>query len=245
MMANVGGAPAGILTLLGDLRRELPERDARCRATADKLDLYVSDELDGIDVKLRHPSVWEHLKGCGSCRREYDSLLELLVAEMASELPELPEGHEALSANESMLEPWRVTIRSASGSDAGNLVFVFSPAYLEQSLFPASRSASSYRGSAQPVSGTALLASFDSDTPLGEVIIDVEAIPVSDDPWQRILQITAKTECSPTAAELHWGDRTWRGTFDRDGMISLGPVSLGALAEYGPEQFRLDIALGS
>jgi hypothetical protein len=56
---------------------------ARCSA---KLDLLVSDWLDGVDMARRHPSAWQHLRLCRRCREGFEALADMLVLEMAGGL---------------------------------------------------------------------------------------------------------------------------------------------------------------
>lgn len=61
-----------------------------CDAVIAQLDLFVHDELRGVDVYTRHPRAWQHLQVCSDCRAEHDTLLELLIAEARGELAALP-----------------------------------------------------------------------------------------------------------------------------------------------------------
>jgi hypothetical protein len=76
------------------------------------LDLFVHDELTGLDVRSRHPRMWQHLQVCTGCRAEHDSLLEMLVAEAAGKLEDLPPLR--IAASPPSAAPWRVVIEAPS-----------------------------------------------------------------------------------------------------------------------------------
>ena len=99
------------------------------------LDLFVSDELDGVDVRLRHPRMWQHLQLCADCRADHDRLLGMLAAEIEGRLPALPPRPAPLQQH---AEPWRLEIVPTAGRSRPVLQFIFAPAYLRQSLRPVS-----------------------------------------------------------------------------------------------------------
>jgi len=55
------------------------EMSAACRDFWEAFDLYLSDDLAGVDVRERYPSLWRHLQECPLCRREYEEWRELLA----------------------------------------------------------------------------------------------------------------------------------------------------------------------
>jgi len=108
-----------------------------CEDCMNQLDLFVSDELNGLDVRQQHPNLWAHLQMCESCRQEYEQLRDLLTRERQGdlespppfELPRLP-----FLAPQPVTLPWySVVDRSGEGAHL-SLQFPFAPAYLQHSL---------------------------------------------------------------------------------------------------------------
>jgi hypothetical protein len=220
---------AGLRALLGDLVEEPERADSECATVRGKLDLYVSDELDGLDVRARHPTLWNHLQTCAACRLEHDSLLDLLAAEARGELTPLPARPPAVLAP--VEPPWRAVI-VPSDKPRPELLFVFAPAYLRQSLRPIT-TAAGLRVAEQRPSWDTLLVSYLGDTPAGEVMVQVYARPDASDPAMCLLTVVAVAEPMPHAVSLEWGGQTLEATLGPDGDGQLGPVPLAALDESG------------
>jgi hypothetical protein len=220
---------AGLRALLGDLVEEPDRADSECATVRGKLDLYVSDELDGLDVRARHPALWQHLQTCTACRQEHDSLLDLLAAEARGELTPLPARPPAVRAPAEL--PWRVVF-NPSDKPRPELLFVFAPAYLSQSLRPAA-TAAGLRVAEQHPTWDTLLVSYLGETPAGEVMVQVYARPDASDPASCLLTIVAVAEPMPRAVSLSWGEQTLETVLSPDGNGQLGPVPLAALDESG------------
>ncbi len=97
---------AGMRSLWSDLSESSDLPGDESGDMLENLDLFVSDELDGVDVRLRHPSVWRHLQVCAVCREVHDELLDLMVAMGQSDLLELP--------------PFKVTAQPAPAARPGS-----------------------------------------------------------------------------------------------------------------------------
>jgi hypothetical protein len=52
--------------------------DIGCDECFERLDEYVELELRGANADARIPGMREHLRGCGACREEHESLRALL-----------------------------------------------------------------------------------------------------------------------------------------------------------------------
>ena len=128
---------AGLAALWDDLRVTPPAKlDAECESVQMNLDLFVSDELDGVDVRVRHPRIWQHLQVCGDCRAAHDSLFDMLSAEAQGALAVLPP--RPAVKGKSPAETWRLRLLPAADARPA-LLFVFAPSYLRQSLQPFER----------------------------------------------------------------------------------------------------------
>jgi len=57
------------------------EPEIGCDECFDRLDVYVDAEVHGADPDAVVPGMRPHLAGCGACREEYESLLELRRSE--------------------------------------------------------------------------------------------------------------------------------------------------------------------
>jgi len=190
-----------------------------------KLDLYVSDELDGINVHGRHPDVWSHLQLCPLCRQEHDSLIDLLTAEARGELTALPPRAPMVRA--SAEPPWRVFFET-EGRARPELLFVFAPVYLRQSLRPA-HVAKGLRIAEPRPSLDSLLVSYLDDTPAGEVMVQLSARPDAIDPSSCFLKVVAVAEPMPRVVTLTWAGQTFEATFNADGDAQFGPMPLAPL----------------
>ena len=106
MTQSFDSTAAGLRALLQDRRAAPWSPRGECDAVIAQLDLFVHDELRGVDVCARHPRAWQHLQVCVDCRAEHDMLLELLLAEARAELAALP--------------PRKITMRSPGGHTPGD-----------------------------------------------------------------------------------------------------------------------------
>lgn len=220
---------AGLRALLGDLVEEGERADSECITVRGKLDLYVSDELDGLEVRARHPTLWKHLQTCAACRLEHDSLLDLLAAEARGELTPLPARPPAVLAAAEL--PWRVVVNPAD-RPRPELLFIFAPEYLRRSLRPVATAAGLRIADQHPTWDT-LLVSYLGDTPAGEAMVQVYARADASDPASCLLTVVAVAEPMPRAVSLNWGGQTLETTLGPDGDGQLGPVPLAALDEDG------------
>jgi hypothetical protein len=192
----------------------------------EQLDLFVHDELNGLDVRSRHPRVWQHLQVCADCRAEHDSLLDLLVAEAQGLLKPLPPRSSTLQ-RPSIFQPWRTVIENLPGQPRPALVFVFAPVYLQQSLRPA---VGATRRDQAASGRETLLLSYYGALGAGEVMVQIYGRPWSAGSSDYRLALVAVSEPMPGAAVLTWGDQTWTFQLGPDGDAEFGPVSLAPLA---------------
>jgi hypothetical protein len=226
---------AALRAVLEDLAPAPSLRNEGCETTQMHLDLFVSDELDGVDVRLRHPRMWQHLQLCADCRADHDRLLGMLAAEIEGRLPILPPRRAAPPPVRE--EPWRLEIVPARGRERPALQFIFAPAYLRQSLRPAA--AAGLRAAGEPPADRLLLSYLGAPVE-GEVMVQLYAQPAAQDPQagrtERVtLALIAAGEPMPTAAELTWGGRTWAVALGQDGEAVIGPVPAAALSEDRPD----------
>lgn len=232
---------AGLAALWDDLRATPPAKlAAECENARMNLDLFVSDELDGADVRVRHPRIFGHLQVCGECRAAHDSLFDLLSAEAQGVLADLPP--RPVFNSKSATETWRLQFLPATDQARPALLFVFAPSYLRQSLQPLSAAG---RRSVVGMAADRLLLSHTGETPAGEVIVQLYARPDAADPTVLRLALVAVGEPMPAAAELTWGGQTWAVPLGPDGDGVCGPVPVAALdqAQFAPEAFCLRLVM--
>lgn len=232
---------AALRALLRDLAQPSSQpRAEECEVFLANLDLFVSDELDGVDVRQRHARAWRHLQQCPDCREEHDRLFALLAAEMAGRLPTLPPRRAAPAATPD--EPWRLEVAPALDRARPTLQFIFAPAYLRQSL----RSAG--MGGVRAADGPPadrLLLSYLGAPAGGEVMVQLYARSEPEAPADALrLALIAAGEPMPTAAELTWGGRSRAVALGPDGEALIGPVSASDLleersTEAAPDAFSL------
>lgn len=229
---------AGLRALLEDLREPAPAPDDECVRMLEHLDLFVSDELDGVDVRARHPAMWRHLQVCAACRTEHNEFFDLLAAEMRGELLPAPARPAPPPAVEQS-QPWRVAFEPQGAEQRPTLLFVFARSYLGQSLRPAA--AAGNRATA-PAGHDRLLLSYLGELAGGEVLVQIYARPLAADPTRCTIAIVAAGEPAPRAVQLTWGRQTFApAALDADGAAELGPVPLADLTggEPGPAAFAL------
>jgi hypothetical protein len=223
--------------LAGDTSLALEQE---CAVMQMNLDLFVSDELDGADVRLRHPHLWRHLQVCETCREDHDRLLDMLSAEAEGRLAQLPPRPAVPLVGR--VEPWRVEIVPAPGRERPTLQFVFAPSYLRQSLRPAA--VAGVRG-ASDLPADRLLLSYLAAPAEDEVMVQLYAHPDARRPGAGDLtfSLIAAAEPMPTSAELTWGERTWTVALGPDGDATIGPVPAADLpsdpAQAGACSLRL------
>jgi len=223
---------AALRAVLEDLASPAPSpRAEECEAFQMHLDLFVSDELDGVDVRLRHPQMWRHLQLCAECREDHDRLFGMLAAEIEGRLPARPPRPGAPPPLREA--PWRLEVVPAPGRPRPVLQFIFAPAYLRQSLRPVA--AAGLRAADQPLSDRLLLSYLGAPAE-AEVMVQLYAQPAAPDlqvgRTERVtLALVAAGEPMPTAAELTWGSRTWAVALGQDGDAFIGPVPVAELAD--------------
>ncbi|MDQ1301460.1 MAG: hypothetical protein QG637_1382 [Chloroflexota bacterium] len=224
---------AALRAVLADLAPLAPTpRGEGCETAQMHLDLFVSDELDGVDVRRRHLQIWQHLQLCEDCRADHDRLFSMLAAEIEGRLPALPPRRAAPPpAHE---EPWRLEVVPASGPARPALQFIFAPAYLRQSLRPA---AVTGRRAADAPAADCLLLSYLGAPATGEVMVQLYAQPAPA--GALTVALVAAGDPMPTTAELTWGGRAWTVTLGQDGEAVIGPVPAAALSEERPAAFSL------
>ena len=230
---------AGLRALLSDLAAHEPLIAHECAMVQEKLDLYVSDELDGRDVHVRHPDLWRHLQGCVICRAEHDDLLKLLTLDAQGQLAALlPRRTNSAPAPQAS---WQMQFGSVQSSARPALTFVFAPTYLRQSLRPAAGVPGTRLAESGPVRSDILLLSYMGDTPTGEAMVQLYARRTADDPAHCLLTVVAAAEPMPQAAVLVWGGKEFEAMLTPDGNGSFPAVPLAVLeaAEAPAEGFAL------
>lgn len=65
-------------TLIRTLRAARPEQ-VGCRECFEKLDRFAEEVLAGKSPARAMPLIQEHLNRCGSCREEFEALMDALV----------------------------------------------------------------------------------------------------------------------------------------------------------------------
>lgn len=216
---------AGLRALLEDVLEGAAAASNECDAMRANLDLYVHDELEGQDAAARQPGLWAHLQICAECRQQHDMLLSLLTAEARGDLSPLPPQPAVAAAPDA--PPWHLALEPATGQRP-SLLFVFLPAYLQDSL-RRGRTSAGWRGApGQPGSDTLLL-SYLGETEAGEAMVQVYARPVAGEPEQCMFTVIAVSEPMPRVAWLVWGEQQLETALDADGVGQLGPVSLSLL----------------
>ncbi len=234
-MAEHEHLQAGLRALLEDLLEDAPATGDECDVMRRNLDLYVDDELEGRDAAGRQPALWAHLQGCATCRQEHDTLLALLKAELRGELASLPPRPAVTPVSD--MAPWRLLLAPGAGARP-ELLFVFWPAYLRDSLRP-HRTAEGWRGApGQPASDTLLL-SYLGETPAGEAMVQVYARPLAGEPAHCLLIVVTAAEPMPRAAVLAWGEHTLTVALDPEGAGQFGPVPLSALDHPAADAFSI------
>jgi hypothetical protein len=236
---------AGWRVLLGDLLDQPASLPESCAAVLTSLDLYVSDELEGVDVRARHPAFWAHLQGCSECRAEYLELRDLLQAESDGAVAAFAAGGlESPSQSPGPVDVWRLAIEPIAGRREPALQFIFAPVYLRQSLRGDS---GAYRARAVPRSrvyesplsgeddreGGVLLLSYLGDTPGGEMIVTLRAQP-EEAGELALLLLQVVGDFSLRLAQLMWAGQRWQAEIGPDGYARLGPVPLAILDQAPP-----------
>jgi hypothetical protein len=234
MTQSFDSATAGLRALLQDVLDAPRSPRGECDAVIAQLDLFVHDELRGVDVRARHPRAWQHLQVCADCRAEHDTLLDLLAAEAHGELAPLPP--RRIVASPPVAQPWRLVFEPLADHPRPALAFVFAPAYLLRSLQPAA--VGGRRGGLAPPAD-ALILSYLGEAGGGEVSVQVYARPVRGDPAHCTLALIAVGEPMPAAAALAWGGQTWQQPLSPDGDAEFGPLPLAALSHSPAEAFSL------
>lgn len=230
---------AGLRALLSDLAAYEPPIAHECAMVQEKLDLYVSDELEGHDVQVRHPDLWRHLQGCVICRAEHDDLLKLLTLDAQGLLAALPPRRTNIAP--APQAPWQVQFGSAHSSARPALTFVFAPTYLRQSLRASAGVQGMRLAETGPVYGDTLLLSYMGDTPTGEAMVQLYARPSANDPAHCLLTVVAAAEPMPRAAVLIWGGEAFEAvlTPDGDGAFPAVPLAVLEAAGASAEGFAL------
>jgi len=234
---------AGMRSLLSDLAEVQDMPGGECRAMRENLDLLVSDELDGIDVRVRHPNLWRHLQVCAVCREAHDDLLELMTMMEAPAQQELPP--LKMVAEPPPAEPWHLLVEMLPDRPGASLLFLFAPDYLQKSLQPVARFGKGQRAVFDParIGADRLLLSYLGEIEGHEVMVQLYARPDADDPSHCTLSVVAVGDPMPSAVALTWGGQPWNAALGPDGDAHLGPVPLAALTgpDLSPEFFSLRI----
>jgi hypothetical protein len=113
------------------------EREPGCTDVRPLVELYVSDEMEGRDVRCEHPLIWQHLQDCLGCREEYELLYDVLTREKRGQLavPEMPASwHLPFQQTRERGSPWTVDL--ARGKQFFRLTFALASWYIEGLLSP-------------------------------------------------------------------------------------------------------------
>ncbi|MDH7487114.1 MAG: hypothetical protein QHJ81_12665 [Anaerolineae bacterium] len=212
---------------------------ALCADCMSRLDLFVSDELDGLDVRRLHPELWEHLQACERCREEYDHLRTLVILEQEggllppppTELPRLP-----FLAPEPAPPPWRV--EQSEQGDHLSLHFFFAPVYLQYSLiidYPVP----AHRGIALAGPTPILLLTDIIEVHDQQVVVIATARRSSEDTQTFDLDVAMVTELALAEAPtviLRWGDREYHAALDASGQTQFAGLPLDMLTTATDDQ---------
>ena len=229
----------GWRALLADLLDQPVALPGACAAMLSNLDLYVSDELDGVDVRSRHPDLWAHLQNCSECRAEYLDLRDLLSAELRGEIPEIVAGGLELPAQRRELaDAWEVAVEQVQGRREPALLFIFGPGYLWQSLRSSlhRRPASGTRAEESSLTGATpagdiLLVSYLDETPGGEISVELRArLEKSGDQALLVAQVVGEFTFTRGATDV---GRTTMAGRDRAGWP--GYPGTGSFGRAGPD----------
>jgi len=202
-----------------------------CRDFREALDFYLDDDLAGVDVRERYPSLWRHLQECAFCRREYEEWRELLARSREGTLKApvrtsprplsflRPQAREAA---------WTTWLRSRIGGHPLELRFTFARSYLLGLLAP---SCPAFRGAQKPAEKVLLLSEV---VPLGQqrsLTVELWAIPEPEG-----LRIQAVATGSPQLPSKLWATLIWAGEahtapLDEKGEVTFEGVSLKQLKE--------------
>ncbi len=207
-----------------------------CAACQNNLDLYLTAESNGDDVKFLYPTVWRHLQTCRDCVQVYLHLKELLIVG-PNELPAgnmpvlLPEQLPFLSPPTAQ-SPWITRLRSQLTGAPFNLSVQFNLEYLK-TLFTLPAFAPTREVVAIPSDVQLLL---HQPVVIGEQTLTIELTysqPVNQ-PDKINLQATVVCDGPLPAnlmAQLTWADQTCHASVTPEGTVNFGYVSLTALKE--------------
>ena len=236
---------AGMRSLLWDLSEAQDLSGGECGAMRENLDLFVSDELDGVDVCVRHPNLWRHLQVCAVCREMHDELLDLMMmmeSPIQHELPPLE-----MTAEPPPAEPWHLLMETLPDRPGASLLFLFAPDYLQKSLQSMPSSRKGQRAVFDPgrIGEDRLLLSYLGEIEGHEVMVQLYARPDVKDASHCTLSVIAVSDPMPSSVALTWGGQPWQATLGPDGDAHLGPVPLAALSgpDLYPEFFSLRVVL--
>jgi len=208
-----------------------------CEDCMNRLDLFVSDELDGLDVRRQHPYLWAHLQACESCRQEYEQLRDLLTRELRGDLLS-PPPHELPRLP--FLSPKAVPIWQANVVEEGVgeeyrlcMCFRFDLAYLQQSLI-ARQYAPARRGVARAASEEPTLLLADVVNIRGhKVAVQAHARCSEETPGTFCLDVNVATSLdvaeTPTVI-LTWANKQYHALLDASGQARFAELPLQMLA---------------
>lgn len=107
-----------------------------CREVQEVLDVYLSDELKGHDVRLAYPEVWQHIQTCANCQYEHDTLLDALSERDREDVPDFTPVPRPLS----FLQPkddharWISSLTSRLAGASFGLHILLNPDFLRKKL---------------------------------------------------------------------------------------------------------------
>ncbi|HEX8683741.1 MAG TPA: hypothetical protein VF707_15595 [Ardenticatenaceae bacterium] len=201
-----------------------------CTDCEELLDIYVTDELAGREVRGQYPAVWHHLLGCERCGLLYEMLLESLAPEEGA-LERLTAGAWPAA----LVQPWVTRLWEGAKRHHFRLEFTFNPGYLQTLRAPLPvtlRSATSpahhqhlllhetVQVADEPL--TVELTGTRPATRTDELALEVQVQVLEGAPLPR-----------PLRAQLTWGDEERIATLDEQGRATLGTVRLASLEKEG------------
>lgn len=123
-----------------------------CHEVQSVLDVYISDELKGRDVRAEHLEIWQHILTCASCRREYEVLAAALSVDDVEAVPDFTPALRPLSFLQPRGDParWNSRIRSRLMGASFGFHILLNPDFLKSKFASGlpRQSAETYRSDA-------------------------------------------------------------------------------------------------
>jgi hypothetical protein len=202
-----------------------------CTDCEELLDIYVTDELAGREVRRQYPTIWHHLLGCERCGLLSEMLLESLAPEEEGTL----ERPTAGAWPAALVQPWVTRLWEGAKQHHFRLEFTFNLDYLQTLRAPLPVTLRSATSPAEHqhlllhetvrVADESLTVELTGTRPAArtdELALEVQVQVLEDALLPR-----------PLRAHLTWGDEERIATLDEQGRATLGTVRLASLEKEG------------